>query len=211
MDTPDPESLGAILGKLDTGMRCVVVHSEEEADRIFVSMADAGYQCAAMSGIGLPKGSVRLTFLPNSKFSPEPEGGWSSTGPVLQDGPPVSRQPTRPVQDWIDDIDAVAVVPYVFEGFTGLPDLLGVELEQLTTLCKGGVEVVYYDIRLVEHYPPSAVSEGARGGVRSRIQTRQRVRDGDIVAARADALRRSVDFAAGRLIANTERDGGNGD
>lgn len=205
---PTLADLDSILGQLDTGMRVVVVHSEEEADRVFAAQEADGYHCGCMSNTGLPAGSFRLTFLPKSAFTPEPDGGYERTGPEFLDGPPVSKKPTRNIQDWLDDEGAVAQVPYVSDTAPVLPPMVSVELEQLTTLVREGIEVVYYDIGVAEHW---ATGNKEQGRVRRRIQTRQRVRDGDILAARDEAIRRSVDFALGGLVGYRDWDSGNGD
>ena len=55
-------------------MKSVIAHSAEEAENLIKENWAKGLRIAAMSNCGLPAGSMRITFLPESAFKQDREG-----------------------------------------------------------------------------------------------------------------------------------------
>jgi hypothetical protein len=53
-------------------MRTVYVTSEAQFDAVCAEMTAQGMRLAGISNSGLPKGTERLTFLPEDAFNPTP-------------------------------------------------------------------------------------------------------------------------------------------
>lgn len=79
-------------------MKCRIVSSSEQYEAVVQEMEAAGLRLAAVSNAGLKHPDCRLTFLPASAFTSEPQGT------IGRHGAPLTNKPPRNIKDVVADL-----------------------------------------------------------------------------------------------------------